>query len=134
MSDSIAPASDQERRRLTLDAPKKPCAECPWRLDVDTNAFDMDRFVALAHTAYDMDRHVFTCHKSSLDHPVVCAGFLSRGADHNLTIRLAYAFGELLKTDRSGNMALYDSYRAMAIANGVDPEDPALAPCRGPAE
>ena len=26
---------------------------------------------------------------------------------------------------------LYDGYRSMAIANGVDPADPAIAPCRG---
>lgn len=27
-------------------------------------------------------------------------------------------------------IALYDSYREMAVANGVPPDDPIIAPCR----
>ncbi|AVK09334.1 DUF6283 family protein [Pseudomonas aeruginosa] len=29
-----------------------------------------------------------------------------------------------------GGVDLFDSYAEMAIANGVDPEDPILKPCR----
>ena len=113
-----------------FDAPRKPCAECPWRTDVAPNRFTPERFRTLARTSYDMAKTIFACHKSAEEHPTVCAGFLSRGAAHNLTIRLAYCRGELEQLDRSSEVPLYADYRAMAIANGVDPADIALIPCR----
>lgn len=112
------------------DAPRKPCAECPWRQDVAPGQFTADRFRDLAGTSYDMVEKVFACHKSAEDRPTICAGFLTRGAAHNRTIRLAYAKGQLDPLDRSGGLPLYSGSRAMAIANGVDPEDIALIPCR----
>jgi hypothetical protein len=117
---------------IDLEAPKRPCSECPWRRDVPTGIWPVERFVALAHTAYDMNIGIFACHKSAQDHPTVCAGFLARGADHNLTIRRAYMTGELERTERSGGLNLYPSYRAMAIANGVPDGERALDRCREP--
>lgn len=114
-----------------LNAPRRPCAECPWRRDVAPGYFEPERFKALADTAYDLSRQVFACHKSADQHPTMCAGFLSRGADHNLTVRFAYIRGELEQRDRSGDMPLYEDYRAMAIANGVDVDDASLSLCRG---
>ena len=61
----------------------------------------------------------------------MCAGFLERGAAHNLTVRLAYMRDEIEPMDRSGGEDLFDDYREMAVANGVDPLDPMLGPCRG---
>lgn len=113
------------------DAPRRPCAECPWRRDVPIGHFPPERFQALAHTAYDLSTRVFTCHKSAEDHPIVCAGFLSRGAEHNLSVRLAYARGQLDPAVRAGDIPLYEDYRAMAVANGVPLDDPSLQACRG---
>lgn len=114
-----------------FDAPRRPCAECPWRRDVATGRFEPERFQALAHTAYDLSTRVFACHKSAEEHPTLCAGFLSRGADHNLTVRLAYAREALEQLDRSGDLPLYDNYRDMAVANGVAIDDPSIQACRG---
>lgn len=55
---------------------------------------------------------------------------LLRGADHNLSVRLAMAKGRIEPTDVTTDVDLYDSYREMAEANGVSPDDPALALCR----
>jgi hypothetical protein len=73
---------------------------------------------------------IFTCHKTSDGDAMACAGFLERGADHNLAVRLAYSFHRLDRLDRSGGLELFDNYRAMAEANGVDPSDPDLADVR----
>jgi hypothetical protein len=97
---------------------------------VEPGKFGPDRYIALATTAYDISDRIFTCHKSSEDEPIVCAGFLERGADHNLSIRLSYIKGDLTFEDRSGGCELREDYRAVAIANGVDPDHPALKPCR----
>jgi hypothetical protein len=59
----------------------------------------------------------------------VCAGFLLRGADHNLSVRLGTISGKYGAVEDGGH-ELHENYRAMAIANGVDADDPVLAPCR----
>lgn len=115
---------------MKMEAPPKPCGECPWRTDVRTGRFPAERFRQMAHTAADMDRGLFQCHRTRTDRPLVCAGFLQKGADHNMTVRLAYVRGDLEGMDRSGGLPLYDGYREMAQANGVDPRDPALEQCR----
>ena len=52
-------------------------------------------------------------------------------ADHNLSVRLNLINGELdMNQVSDGGVDLFDSYAEMAIANGVDPEDPILKPCR----
>lgn len=113
-----------------LTAHKRPCGDCPWRRDAPVGHFPPAAFQRLAASAYDMDRMLFQCHDTTPERPLVCAGFLERGAAHNLTVRLAYMTDDLDPVERLSGMDLYDDYREMAIANGVDAEDPTLAPCR----
>lgn len=109
--------------------PKKPCAECPWRRDVKTGRFGPDRYRALANTAEDMSSRIFSCHKSAEDKPTACAGFILRGARHNLSLRLAYSRGDIGEV-ADGGYPLFDNFRQMAEANGVARTDPALRHCR----
>ncbi len=83
-----------------------------------------------ANTAYDMSQNVFSCHDSGIHKAKTCAGFLLRGADHNLAVRLGRMTGKFGDDVRDGGIELHDSYRAMAVANGVDRKDPALKNCR----
>lgn len=78
-----------------------------------------------------MARHSFGCHVSGVTKPATCAGFILRGATHNLSARLHWGRGEWTGVHDGGH-ALHESYRAMAVANGVEPDDPVLAPCRDP--
>lgn len=105
----------------------KICTDCPWRLDAEVGAFPAEAFRHSARTAYDLALTRFACHMSGSENPQTCVGFLLRGAQHNMSVRLNPVDPDTLD-DRG--VELYDSYRAMAIANGVDPDDPALAPCR----
>lgn len=108
---------------------REPCSDCPWRIDA-TGEFPPEAFRHSASTAYDMAQHVFACHQSGAEKPATCAGFLLRGADHNLSVRLKRMSGDIGDDVRDGGHALHDSYRDMAIANGVDPDDSVLDPCR----
>lgn len=110
------------------DFQTEPCARCPWRKHAPVGAFPAEAFRFSARTSYDMSDKVFGCHAAGSRRPKTCAGFLLRGAAHNLAIRL-----RLSRVDFSAvhsPVELYDNYRAMAIANGVSPDDPALAACR----
>lgn len=109
---------------------RKPCAKCPWRVDA-TGEFPAEAFRASASTAYDLAQNTFACHDSGASKPAICAGFLLRGADHNLSVRMLRITERGIFSDVvDGGVQLHDSYRAMAIANGMDPDDQALAPCR----
>lgn len=116
---------------MTINARRKPCGDCPWRRDAPLGHFPPEAFQRLASSAYDMDRKLFQCHDTTDNVPLVCAGFLEKGADHNLTVRLAYSQGDLDPMDRSGGHDLYDDYREMAEANGLNSDDPFLTSCRG---
>lgn len=108
---------------------RKPCSDCPWRVDA-TGVFPAEAFRHSASTAYDMSDRTFACHQSGGGKPATCAGFLLRGAAHNLAIRLKLIKGEIVGDVVDGGLQLHDSYRAMAIANGVGADEEVLAPCR----
>lgn len=109
---------------------ERPCDECPWRLDVPPGQFSPERFIALAETAYDLAMVQFACHKSPEGHEFGCAGFVLNGATHNLGARLAMSNGRLDPRKIRTEHPLHPHYRAMAIANGVPPDHPALHACR----
>lgn len=108
---------------------RTPCAQCPWRRE-NVGSFPPEAFKHSAETAYDMSQHVFACHVSGAEALHTCAGFLLRGAENNLAIRLARFRGDITDDVSDNGAQLHESYRAMAIANGVDPDDPVLQQCR----
>lgn len=110
---------------------RKPCDECPWRKD-KAGSFPPEAFKHSANTATDMSEHTFACHMAGPENPAVCAGFLMMGADHNLAVRMRYMSGAWdFDSISDGGFDLWDSYVAMAVGNGVDPDDAALKDCRG---
>lgn len=108
---------------------RQPCSDCPWRVDA-VGEFPAEAFRHSAQTAYDMSQNTFACHQSGQKRPATCAGFLLRGGAHNLAVRLGLLSGRFKDDVTDGGVELHGSYREMAIANGVDPADPVLAPCR----
>lgn len=92
-------------------------------------AFPAEAFRHSASTAYDMAKSTFACHQTGVGKPRVCAGFLLRGADINLSARIGHTSGRYQGVEDGGH-ELHENYRAMAIANGVGEDDPILTPCR----
>lgn len=107
---------------------KKVCKTCPWRKS-EIGQFPAEAFRLSAHTAHDMSSHTFGCHEAGTKNPSTCAGFLLRGADHNLSVRLGKMKGRFLDV-KEPQAELFDCYADMAKANGVDPEDPEILACR----
>ncbi len=108
------------------------CSQCPWRVR-NVGLFPAQAFEHSARSGYDkesardpnMAKMTFACHASGIDHPRICAGFLLRGAANNLTVRIL-ELREPLRVKAPPEGKLFESYRAMALANGVDPKSPAL--------
>lgn len=125
----VITVSKSERNHLAHRT--TPCDQCPWRADLPVGEFPVAAYRHSATTAYDMAQNIFGCHMQGMDKPATCAGFLMRGADHNLMVRMAIAENRYHpKNVSDGGYPLYEDYRAMAEANGVSPDDPVLAPCR----
>lgn len=109
---------------------KKPCPDCPWRKDA-VGEFPAEAFRISAKTSYDMAQSTFACHQAGAENPRTCAGFLlSESAHHNMQVRLEKMRGVDYRDVSSGGAELFDTYAEMAIANGVDPDDPILEGCR----
>lgn len=111
---------------------REPCEKCPWRKDA-TGIFDAEAFKVSANTSYPGSRNVFACHSSGTEKPTMCAGFLLHGAHQNAAVHSLIQSGEIFETVlalNDGGHDLYTSYRAMAEANGVDPDDRVLLPLR----
>ncbi|RNG38037.1 DUF6283 family protein [Streptomyces botrytidirepellens] len=122
---------------IASDAKPAPCAgteRCPWRRDAATGTFPAEAFRLSARTSYPgSDRH-FVCHSSTPGAPSICAGWMLRGAAGNAEAQELLRAGRLHMPVLPEGVELYDDYAQMAIANGVDPADPALAPLHGSAE
>jgi hypothetical protein len=110
------------------------CAQCPWRLDSPVGEFPAEAYRHSAPTAYDGAMTTFACHMAGAEAPATCAGFLLKNADNNIAVRLSMMTSRLDPSDIRETVPLYESYRAMAEANGVEPNDPVLSPCRSNAE
>lgn len=103
---------------------------CPWRVDA-VGHFPAEAFAHSARTAEDLSGHTFGCHESGADRPAVCAGFLLRGADHNMAIRMRLSAGQIdLSQVDDGGYELHPGYITMATENGLDMDDPALRNAR----
>lgn len=111
----------------------RPCPTCPWRKDAETGRFPAEAFRSSASTAYDASLTTFSCHEAGLKKHAVCAGFILANSENNMALRFALSRGDFdpAKIGNPEGVELYESYRAMAIANGVDENDPRIAPCRG---
>src|SRR5690554_4965211 len=99
---AIRPASDAHQVVTVSDTGagssrryrRKPCATCPWRTTDAVGEFPAEAFKHSASTAYDMAQNTFACHDSGTEKPALCADFLLRGAEHNLSVRPARMKGE----------------------------------------
>lgn len=108
---------------------REPCPECPWVVG-RAGAFPPEAYKHSANTAEDMSNHVFSCHTSGVEKPATCAGFLLKGSKHNMAVRVGLMTGKYKLDVKAAGQKLYKNYRAMAVANGVAPDDPALAKVR----
>jgi hypothetical protein len=130
---NIRPAG-RDHQVVTLVGARKgyrrtPCRGCPW-ITANDDSFPPEAFRHSANTAYDMAQEMFACHESGVAGGHTCAGFLMRGAEPNLSARTGKMTGKYADDLTDGGAARHASYRTMAIANGVAPDDPVLTPCR----
>lgn len=118
------------RRPCGPQEPTEARPGCPWRV-AGTGYFPAEAFAHSAETAEDLSGYTFACHESGTEDPKICAGFLLRGAEHNMAVRMKLSRGQIdLDQVDDGGHELHPGYVSMAVANGVDPDDFSLQNCR----
>jgi hypothetical protein len=74
---------------------RRPCTECPWRVDVAPGQFPAERYEDLRATTgtpgseAPLGAPMFACHKSPDGREFVCAGWLAAVGIESLTARFA---------------------------------------------
>lgn len=110
---------------------KRPCVECPWRVDAERGRFPVERYESLSCTAGSpgleaaFTAPMFACHKTVEGRDRACAGWLAVAGVEHLGVRLAVAMGRLEASalePGEGWPELYSSYEEMAAFNGVGGE------------
>ena len=106
---------------------KRPCPECPWRVDSTPNQFAPDRFEALRGTSGRTGGEArfgspfFACHKSTEGKDAICAGWLAVEGYNNLGARYLGITGKLPAAafqPAEDWPELYGSYDEMAANKG----------------
>lgn len=95
------------------------CTECPWRRDVAVGHFPPERYVSLRRTCEQGFNNVFACHQTAEGHETVCVGYLMVDGLNNFRVRLAVIQGQYDPKMLKATGPLYESFREMAVANGV---------------
>jgi hypothetical protein len=99
------------------------CSACPWRKDVPVGVFPPERFIALAATVKQDFGPVFACHKTTEGQDSACVGYLLTEGTENFNVRIASIRGALDMKKLKSEYPLYATFKEMALANGVAPED-----------
>jgi hypothetical protein len=126
----VGGGGDYRRQPCGPQTPSEDRPGCPWRVD-GTGFFPAEAFAHSAETAHDMSGHVFACHESGAERPATCAGFLLRGAEHNMAVRMKLSTGQIdLDQVSDGGHELHPGYVTMAVENGLSEDSPSLRGCR----
>jgi hypothetical protein len=108
---------------------RRTCPECPWLLSSAPGKFPPERYIDLADTCKPggIPRALFACHMTPEENTRACAGMMIVcGDDAPNMLRLLWARRLIDPSNVEASGPLYPSYRAMAAANGCDPNDPAF--------
>lgn len=107
---------------------RKPCENCPWRVDAPREHWDPQHFHDIANNCRDDGMHTMLCHKANnmpggKDHPdaPVCQGWLRVMGFNAIGVRLLATFGRITVAeveDRSPP-ELFESFEAMLKANKI---------------
>ncbi len=104
-----------------MSALRRPCANCPWRVDAPRRYWDPTHFQEIWNNCQDDGTNMMACHKSTPEHRLPCQGWVRVMGFDAIGVRLAVMKGEVLQAevdDRKGP-ALFKSFAAMLKANGI---------------
>jgi hypothetical protein len=109
---------------------KRPCDECPWRVDAQSGRFTPERWGVLRASSLDEDtgfgpdygNALFACHKSPEGGERACAGWLAVEGSSHPNVRLAVLTGDIPICSLEPGEDWPDLYPSFAEASAHDLE------------
>lgn len=103
---------------------RRPCSNCPWRVDAPREHWDPTHFAEIWRNAQDDGIHIVLCHKTKVktapDAPV-CQGWVRVVGERAVGVRIALYKGRVTVDEvlDRGGPALFKTFAAMLRANKV---------------
>lgn len=105
---------------------RRPCSDCPWRVDAPREHWDPQHFVDIWSSCQDDGTAVMLCHKATaLPEPersgLVCQGWVRVMGGEAIGVRLALLRGTVTvdELNDTAGPKLFPSFAAMLKANGI---------------
>ena len=101
---------------------RKPCENCPWRVDAPREYWDSQHFRDIWQNCQDDGLHIMQCHKSATaPETIVCQGWLRVMKTDAVGVRIALMRGQAtLEEMNDASTALFTSFEEVMAANNVE--------------
>lgn len=105
---------------------RKPCDNCPWRVDAPRGHWANDHFESIYRNCQDDGQSIMLCHKASAVAPAeriehVCQGWLRVIRDEAIGVRIALMRGYVTEAEMLDTKGpeLFGSFKEMLEANKI---------------
>ena len=100
---------------------RKPCSNCPWRIDAPREYWDPKHFEDIYHTCQDDGMNVMACHKSREGNFLPCQGWARVMQFNSIGVRLAVMQGtlKLEEVNDCNGPRLFRTFEEMLHANKI---------------
>lgn len=100
---------------------RRPCANCPWRVDAPREHWDPQHFIDIARNCRDDGLNVMGCHKSTKTKFRPCQGWARVMGFEAIGVRIACMNGtlKLEEIEDHDGPELFTSFDAMLKANKI---------------
>lgn len=107
---------------------RRPCDNCPWRVDAPRNYWHPDHFTAIWQNCQDDGPHLMMCHKTNNQTPeqkatneLICQGWVRVMGDRAIGVRFALLTGKVTADELLDvkGPKLFTGFKAMMKANGI---------------
>jgi len=100
---------------------RRPCENCPWRVDAPRGYWAPDHFESIWENCQDDGMHVMGCHKSSSANFLPCQGWIRVMGFGSIGVRLLAMQGKITAAEVEDDKgpALFKTFAAMLRANKI---------------
>jgi hypothetical protein len=105
---------------------RRPCSNCPWRVDAPRDYWDPQHFVSIYRNCQDDSMHIMLCHKSGALPPetrkeLPCQGWIRVMGFQAIGVRLLAMRNEISDEEINdrGGPKLFKTFDAMLRANKI---------------
>ncbi len=104
---------------------RRPCENCPWRVDAPREYWDPQHFIDIATTCRDDGLHQMLCHKSAGrpdgSPPIICQDWVRVEGFNAPGVRIAAMHGHITvdEVNDRGGPEVFESFDLMLRANRI---------------